>query len=73
MDPEDLMHLRVTEQDVFPSYHVWPMPLAAPYRNSFTRAIENLHATGILNRWYFVISLAFEQQTVISILLLGIL
>ncbi|KAF2886106.1 hypothetical protein ILUMI_20067, partial [Ignelater luminosus] len=56
LDPEDLVHLRVTEQDVFPSYHVWPMQLAAPYRNSFTMAIENLHATGILGRWYTLTS-----------------
>ncbi|KAF5299420.1 hypothetical protein FQA39_LY11566 [Lamprigera yunnana] len=52
MDAQPISELCLINKEVFPSYHIWPLQLGAPYIDRFSKIIEDLHSAGILTYWY---------------------
>lgn len=48
---EELLSLRVTRDDIFPSIHAWAFQKTAPYTNLINNQIMLYHQSGLLKKW----------------------
>lgn len=52
----DLSCIRITNENMFPSFQAWPLQLNVPFRKSFSSFIRKLKSYGILQYWISTLS-----------------